>query len=102
MIPPEQVPDKADSEVWMLAGSTYSRRQQHFHTERDCIKLRQGGDDREILTPTREEVTDTDGECAFCDESVAYPENDREDMCRLANKMKRSDSPRQVLEEHYD
>jgi hypothetical protein len=97
MIPVDDVPAKADDEVWLRRASTVSRKRRRFHTQRNCPKLRKGGpeDADDILT-----VSDPDNsECRFCDESVTYPQ-DNVDQKSLAVKLQTGDDTQQVLKEH--
>jgi|APHM01.1.fsa_nt_gi hypothetical protein len=101
MLPAEDVPNKAENEVWLRSGGTHSRKKLHFHTERDCVRLRKGSiTAAQIFTPARERAkVETQGECGDC-KSEYNPYDDRKDGSRLARKMKGSDDPRQVLENH--
>jgi hypothetical protein len=96
MIPVDDVPEKADNEVWLRRASTVSRNRRRFHTQRNCPKLRKGeaSEANDILT-----VTDPDNnQCRFCDTSVDYPQ-DEVDQESLAVNLQGNDNE-EVLSKH--
>jgi hypothetical protein len=97
MIPVEDVPEKADDEVWLRQSTVVSRSRRKYHTKRNCPKLRKGEpeDADNIITIS---APDED-ECRFCDESVTYPQ-DNVDQKSLAVKLQSGDDPQQVLTKH--
>jgi hypothetical protein len=100
MIPPEQVPSRYADEVWTRSATNSRLSRLRYHTDRSCSRLRAEG--RPIFRRSRDALTPETQLCEFCDPACATPNNKNTKSESIGRSMKHTDTPRQVLEEHYD